>query len=134
MSDDPDILETVATAATTFEAQTIVAVLHESGIDAVAFDAAPGVMGLSLTGGINAVPVQVRRGDLERARAALKQNVADSVDLDWNEVDVGEREDALPLGSVGRRPLLAHAGWWLAVILLGSVLFGFLRSLAGLLF
>ena len=61
------------------------------------------------------MPVQVRRADLERARAALEKNTSDSVDLDWDEVDVGEREDHLPLTPVNRMPLLARIGFALAV-------------------
>ena len=49
----------------------------------------------------------VKPEDLERAKEILDNCVADSVDLDWDEVDVGEREDYLPVGPVGRVPRLA---------------------------
>ena len=40
------------------------------------------------------------------------------VDLDWDEVDVGERDDDLPLTPVNRMPLLARIGFAVAVAVL----------------
>ncbi len=110
---DPDALETLRTVNSEFEAHTLVAVLREEGIEAHVFAA----MHASLPLGQRrfGVPVQVRRADLERARAALEKNATDSVDLDWDEVDVGEREDQLPLTPVNRMPLLARIGFAVAV-------------------
>ncbi len=110
---DPDALATLRTVGSEFEAHTLVAVLREEGIEAHAFAA----LHASLPLGQRrfGVPVQVRRADLERARAALKKNASDSVDLDWDEVDVGEREDHLPLTPVNRMPLLARIGFAVAV-------------------
>lgn len=110
---DPDALATLRTVGSEFEAHTLVAVLREEGIEAHVFAA----MHASLPLGQRyfGVPVQVRRADLERARAALEKNATDSVDLDWDEVDVGEREDQLPLTPVNRMPLLARIGFALAV-------------------
>ena len=110
---DPDALETLRTVSSEFEAHTLVAVLREEGIEAHAF----GARHASLPLGQRhfAVTVHVRRADLERARAALEKNATDSVDLDWDEVDVGEREDDLPLTPVNRMPLLARIGFAVAV-------------------
>ncbi len=110
---DPDALATLRTVGSEFEAHTLVAVLREEGIEAHAF----GAMHASLPLGQRrfGVPVQVRRADLERARAALEKNTSDSVDLDWDEVDVGEREDHLPLTPVNRMPLLARIGFAVAI-------------------
>jgi hypothetical protein len=74
------------------------------------------------------VPVQVRRVDLERAQVALKKNIADSVDLDWNEVDVGQPQDyaepteaeirrAHEPQTAGSMPLIIKLGFLLAVAL-----------------
>lgn len=112
----PDDLVTLTTRPTEFEAHTLVAVLEEAGIDAYAFGAMHALLPLSER--IVAVPIQVRRRDLERAQAALAQNVADSVDLDWDEVDVGEREDQLPLTTRTRMPLIPSIGFVIAVILI----------------
>ncbi len=48
----------------------------------------------------------------------MHQAVADSVDLDWDEVNVGEREDDLPLRPVGQMPLLAKVAFAVAAVLI----------------
>ncbi len=113
---NPENLVTVTSTPTEFEAHTIVAVLREEGIEAFAFGTFGG--SLPLGGVFTSVPVQVRQSDLQRARLALRQNVADSVDLDWDEVDVGERKDELPLRPVGQMPLLAKVAFTVAAMLI----------------
>lgn len=112
----PDDLVTLITKPTEFEAHALVAVLREAGVEAFAF----GALRAALPWGerLAAVPVQVRQTDLERAQAALKQNIAESMDLNWNEVDVGERVDDLPLARRAAMPLFIKAGYLLAVLAL----------------
>lgn len=117
MKDDPARLATVKTFATAFEAHTIAAVLKDAGVEAVVFDAV--FRGLPL-GTVFAVPVQVHAEDLDRARQILASTVADSVDLDWDEVDVGEREDDLPSHEPGRTPVFARIATVTATIALLS--------------
>ena len=136
-----DDLVTLTTRATEFEAQTLVAVLQEAGINAFAFGAIPAMepLGQRLTPAV----VQVRRADLQLAQAALNQNVADSVDLDWNEVDVGESEDDAPPtpaenahetdATAARMPLIVKLGFLVAValvLLMGAI---FIVTLVGML-
>ncbi len=102
---DPDELATLITTHHGFEAHVIVAVLQEAGIDARAFDAIQ--TSLPLGSSFTRVPVQVRRGDLARAKEALQSNISDSIDLDWEQVDVGERVDHLPLTMRRGMPLAA---------------------------
>ncbi|MCI0363749.1 MAG: DUF2007 domain-containing protein [Phycisphaerales bacterium] len=120
--DHPDDLVTLVTRPTEFEANVLVAVLQEAGIKAFAFGALATT--LHLGSRITPVPVQVRRADLERAKVALAQNVADSVDLDWDEVDLGEREDRLPLVEGRRMPRLARVGYLIAVLIVIGMLLG----------
>jgi len=109
----PDDLVTLVAKPSEFEAHALVAVLREAGIEAFAFGAMRAALPFSER--LTPVPVQVRQVDLERAQAALKQNVADSMDLDWDDVDVGERLDDLPLKrSEGMRGFLS-AGFFLAI-------------------
>ena len=68
---------------------------------------------MALSPAISGVLVQVRQADLERAKAALKQNVADSVDLDWSEVDLGKPEDDVPIAHPHQRPGLRRAMPWI---------------------
>lgn len=92
--DDQSDLARVAQTATEFEAHTKAAVLHEAGIDAKVICDTPtwtGQIGLGHNEYI--ASVWVRREDLEAATAALEQTVADSVDIDWDDIDVGQPED-----------------------------------------
>jgi hypothetical protein len=123
-----DDLVTLVVKPTEFEAKTLVAVLEEEGIKAVAFGAASAVMPLGIR--ITPVPVQVRRADLDRAKAALQMNIADSVDLDWDEVDVGPPDTGSdsPVGDAAHEingapsrrsmPLFIKFGYWLAMALI----------------
>ncbi len=117
---------TVATTATEFEAQTKAAVLEAEGITCRVVSNAP-----SWTGQIPLSPsgagavVLVAAADADRARDILKDRIADSVDLDWDEIDVGEREDTLPLRPLGSMPMPAKIATTVtALILIASVIGG----------
>ena len=120
-----DDLAVVAATATELEAHTKATVLKSSGIEAAVSRTAP-----SWTGQlpINPSPlgrgavVLVRRDDLEKARSVLEEAVEDSQEVDWENVDVGERDDQLPLRPVNRVPPLAKIGTivaWAMLILAG---------------
>jgi len=109
-----DVAEVVH-CRTEFEAHAKAAVLAEAGIEARVVTDGPswaGMMRLSRTE--HGAGVWVPREALESARAALAQNVADSVDLDWDEVDVGQVEDDVPGAAPGRTPWPARIAWWVA--------------------
>ncbi len=114
-------LAAVAETAGDFEAQAKAAILRAGGIEAmVVSNSGSWSSYLRLSpSGIGAT-VLVRREDRDRARALLRETIADSVDLDWDQVDVGEREDNLPLRPVNRMPLLARIGFALAVALVAT--------------
>ena len=108
---DPDVPALVVSTPTEFEAQTKAALLRDEGIEATVQPVAPSWTGqVSISPGSRGASVWVRSADLDRARAVLESRIADSVDIDWDEVDVGEREDSLPLTPVGRMPLLIRVG------------------------
>ncbi len=114
----PD-LAVVAITETEFEAQTKAAVLRDNGIEAVVTNNAPSWSGrVAISRGEVGASVLVRASDLSRAREILDRAIADSVDLDWDEVDVGKREDDLPLHEVRRMPPLAKIARALAVAIL----------------
>jgi hypothetical protein len=114
-------LAAVAETAGEFEAQAKAAILRAGVIEAmVVSNGGSWSSYLRLSSpGIGAT-VLVRREDRDRARALLRETIADSVDLDWDQVDVGEREDNLPLHPVNRMPLLARIGFALAVALVAT--------------
>lgn len=113
MNDDPDSLVTLLTADSQFAAHTIVAVLEDAGIEAVAFDATAAGLGLGLNSGMIGVPVQVRRADLDQARAALDKNASDSIDVDWNAIDVGLPSEAPVEDTALSRTMFGLGRWWI---------------------
>jgi hypothetical protein len=122
-SPDPaDDLVTVLMCATEFEAATRVAVLNEAGIEAFSFGGVQAA--LPLQAKFLQVPVQVRAGDFDRAKAVLEENTIVSASVDWDSVDVGEREDHLPLHAPGRMPWPARIGFVLAMVVLATMLAG----------
>ncbi len=121
---DRNDLEPIAQTDTEFEAQTKAAVLRSEGIDCAVVGNAPswtGQMSLSPTG--RGAFVLVKHQDVEQARKILQQRIDDSVDLDWDKVDVGEREDVLPLRPVNGMPMLAKiAAALIALTLLAGLI------------
>lgn len=121
-----DDLVTLVVKANEMEAGAVQAVLEDAGITAFAFAASQ--MAFPYNGPLNGVPVQVRQADLERAKAVLAQNVADSVDLDWNEVDVGQRDDDTPIAHRTGMPLIVRLGQIVVAIILGLIALSALMS------
>jgi hypothetical protein len=112
-----DEAATLLTVQSAFEAHTIVAVLKSAGIPARAFDAEDAGFGPSFRPATRGVPVQVPVADLQRAREVVEAGVSESVDIDWDAVDLGTREDNLPLREPGRMPILARIAFYLALLL-----------------
>ncbi|MCW5755538.1 MAG: hypothetical protein KIT24_12595 [Phycisphaeraceae bacterium] len=86
---DPDILVDLVSAANAFEADVIAQALKSHGIPAHAFSTAANILQWEV---IMTDPyrVQVRRGDLSRARALLGALKPEAASIDWDEVDIGE--------------------------------------------
>lgn len=93
MPKDPDGLVEITTRATEAGAEMVAGALRERGVDAQ-------VVGGFLTGFRAEIPaystVLVRRRDLEQAKAVLAEVRAESVDLDWSEVDTNAPETPAP--------------------------------------
>lgn len=109
MTDDPDRLVVVASEPTEFAANVKVAVLADAGIEAKVFGSLGTTLGASgrIGPAVLNVDVQVRASDAAEARRILASNIEDSVDIDWDAVDVGNRVDSVPLTSGDRMPLPA---------------------------
>jgi len=125
--EDPDDLVTIITTETEFEAETLALVLRNAGIEAVSFGST--FSALPVQQHWNRVPLQVRRRDAERAKAHLRAVKSESVDIDWDSVDIGERVDRTPLTPVGRMPILARVGLVVGCALMILALVGFVLSL-----
>ena len=117
---DPESLVELRRCANEFKAGIVRSVLDDAGIESIVGPTEktlPGVFGLT---GFREAVVLVRREDLARAQAALDAKRRESVDLDWNEIDVGEPADSLArrIAESGReRPGWWRSGWRAAVLL-----------------
>ena len=89
----PQDLVPVTDASGPAEAHIIASMLRESGVEAFVFDTANQTLQWDAPRIINPYLVHVKREDLERACQLIKSNREESVDLDWDEVDVGEPVD-----------------------------------------
>ena len=129
---DQDIhLETLLVATSEFAANAIVIVLNDAGIEARAFGTIQG--GLGLGAGADSqlfgTPVQVRSCDVERAQQVLDQARQESIDIDWDAVDLGTFTETTAPPSRGM-PLaakIAFAATLLAILLM--LLSGILMTL-----
>lgn len=92
---DPDFLVPLTSARAEFEAQVIVQALESRGIPATSFSTAGQALQweIAMT---DPIRVMVRRRDLAAARAALREIRGESVDIDWDEVEVGAPEEREP--------------------------------------
>lgn len=99
----PQDLVPVTDAAGPAEAHIIASMLRESGVEAFVFDTANQTLQWDAPRIINPYLVHVQREDLDRARQLIKSNREESVDLDWDEVDVGSTGDET-IAEVNSRP------------------------------
>ncbi len=106
MPPDPDILVPLTTARTEFEAATIAAALRHEGIGVEVFATAGNALGweAAMT---NPIRVMVRRREAAAASSVLRAIRSQSVDIDWDELDVGEPES---MDDANRGPLARRIG------------------------
>jgi hypothetical protein len=108
-------LVTVFEGRSEFEANAIAATLRNLGFYAAVVNTGHStlpIQGIHRTG----VPVWVRERDLTAAAAALQRNRADSVDIDWADVDVGQMEDGAPPAAPTIAPRIGGYGpGWRAI-------------------
>lgn len=125
MTTDPDTLVDLTSARSEFEASMIVEALKARGIPAFTFSNA----GMTLqweVAATNPFRVSVRRQDVDAAKEILRAVKAESVDIDWSEVDVGERQDLAPPEKKSEPFQGETQGWlsaWLIPLLLCAALF-----------
>ena len=85
-------LVTITTAPSEFEANLLAIVLKDHGIEAFVFASPGSGLGVQLSGGTAGVPLQVRQDDLAQAKQILASNKRDSVDIDWDELELSGKE------------------------------------------
>lgn len=89
----PQELVPISDASGPAEAHIIASMLRENGIEAFVFDTAAMTLQWDAPRIINPYLVHVQRSAVERALQLIASNREASVDLDWDEVDVGEAVD-----------------------------------------
>lgn len=122
-----DDLVTVKQARNEFEASILVASLKDEGIEAFSFGMFRNI--LPVDSRFTGVPVQVRQRDLEQALRVLQEKADASADIDWDEIDVGKREDHLPLREPGRMPWPARIALVVAILAALTLFAGFIVML-----
>ncbi|MBX3390128.1 MAG: DUF2007 domain-containing protein [Phycisphaeraceae bacterium] len=130
MTTDPDTLVDLTSARSEFEASMIVEALKARDIPAFTFSNA----GMTLqweVAATNPFRVSVRCQDVEKAKEILRAIKAESVDIDWSEVDVGQRQDSIPAAKPGASPEedeQRRITGWIVLLLLLAALFWILWS------
>lgn len=119
MNDDPNAPVILTTSPIEAVAATIAAALRERGIPAE-------VAGGALTGlraeTVVSAQVLVRRSDLQLAKDALRALKSESVDIDWNEVDLSAAPAPAPEPRTADDPWPAVLRWLLAAYVGGVIL------------
>ena len=108
---------TLTTTPSQFEAEVVVAVLLDAGIEAFVISEGNRAWDLSVGVEPQRVVIQVGARDLEHACEVIREHLSESVDLDWDQVDVGERVDDLPLRTPGRMPWIARVAYAVAIVI-----------------
>ena len=85
-------LVTLTTAPTEFEANLLAIVLKDHGIEAFVFASPGSALGVQLSGGTVGVPLQVREDDLVEAKQILASNKRDSIEIDWDELELAGKD------------------------------------------
>lgn len=107
MSREKDLV-TLIVPQSEFEANLLAIVLHDHGIDAVVFSSAHLGTGVPLSHGRFGVPLQVCREDVEEARQILLENRRDSVDIDWDELELeGSADDRYEVTTMSITAMVA---------------------------
>lgn len=120
MAVDPSQLVVLTTAAHEFEAETIAEALRAQEIPAEVFGGAVRSTMQWDIGFTDPVKIMVRRGDLGRASEVLRALRAESVDIDWDEVQRGEPDISRAPPIAGR---LRWGVWALRVLTLAWLFF-----------
>ncbi len=104
---DPDILVDLMSVSSDFEGELVVRTLEAAGIDAHVFSATARTLSWMIAPS-RPIRVQVRRGDIERARRALEERARELEELDLDDLDgldeMEHREASERLGRTSGMP------------------------------
>ncbi|MFM9956803.1 MAG: hypothetical protein ACKVZJ_01895 [Phycisphaerales bacterium] len=93
MTDPENQLVELTTRPNELDAGLLCEVLRSGGVECVTRQANSAALGIFGASSFNPIAVMVRAGDFITAQRLLENRRSESVDIDWNEVDVGEPAD-----------------------------------------
>jgi hypothetical protein len=130
----PRPLKIVETCNTGFAAQALKALLADEGIDAVVDETASSTIATAYQGQPQHVNVLVAEDLLEIAQAIVGKVRNEARGIDWDDVDLGDREDRLKLHPVPHgTPTWQHAVAITGLVILAMAFAGLiLMTLIGL--
>ena len=121
-------LVTLAAPPTEFEANLLAVVLRDHGIDAFVFASSASGIGIPFCSGTLGVPLQVKADDVEEARRVLASNKRDSIDIDWDELELAGQKNPNRAPATMRLPAkIAFAVT--AIVLLSGLLISLVFSI-----
>ena len=126
----PDAVDLI-TVPNEVEAGVIRSVLEDAGIESWTLTSANTPVGIWGASAFNFTTIQVLETEYDRAQEVLNRTREESIDLNWESIDIGEPEDELAAEiASGRRPPLFRQEpyiWQLvAVLFLTALLTGWL--------
>ncbi|HIB01872.1 MAG TPA: hypothetical protein EYO31_08440 [Phycisphaerales bacterium] len=102
--------------------------LRDHGIDAFVFASSASGIGIPFCSGTLGVPLQVKADDVEEARRVLASNKRDSIDIDWDELELAGQENPNRAPATMRLPAkIAFAVT--AIVLLSGLLISLVFSI-----
>ncbi len=121
MSEDANKLVELRRVANVMIAGMLVSRLQEEGIEAAHFNYDSVALGAFGATGFMPRSVMVRREDVERANSVLERIREESIDINWDEVDVGEPADGLArqIAADDRRVSRLPRSWRRIIFVLG---------------
>ena len=76
------------TVPSEFEANLLAIVLRDNDIEAFVFGSSASGIGVPFSGGTIGIPLQVRQDDVDKAAQVLAANKRNSIDIDWDELEL----------------------------------------------
>ncbi|HJN71889.1 MAG TPA: DUF2007 domain-containing protein [Phycisphaerales bacterium] len=97
-------LVTLLTVPSEFEANLLAIVLRDNDIEAFVFASSASGIGVPFSGGTLGIPLQVSSEDVEKAKEVLAENKRDSIDIDWNELQLADSDHEFHEPTMMRLP------------------------------
>ncbi len=123
----PEGAERVFEAESLFHAQTLVAVLADHDIEALAAPHIQHGTGVHPDAATGPIPVITRAADAAEARAILADVAANAQHIDWDSEI--EHEAAAPQMRTGGMPLVARLGLIAGLLILGLIFIGMILTI-----